>query len=399
MKKIKPILALLGIGAVAGCQSTPAFLPASSPRTVGPQAAQAVSGWGSVSISVVWPRRVQAIPLAANSIVITAYNNVGLAAGTVTLTRSGSSGALGSAALRLPAGQTYTFQAMAYAETTPSATSTPLAIGSTGAYTILSDINTPISLTLGAAAPSTGGMAASVSGYAIPNGGGVGSEFMIDTVKYLGRPISTGDNVQVWFGTTTSGVPSVQASSSVEPQWYIDPVTALKSLIDPDVDDLFVTVPAGISGSADIWVEVDGIKTRIPSNFMVVDNVVMPSQSVTRMVGGSYDSTAGNGFLDGYAGADPAGTAVALSYPMLTWSSSAPGVAFVTNDGMVHANAPGQAIITAQTGSASASFAFDVTDTDGTASINVNVPTLGAGDVNATMDVPAFTGNATGTVN
>ncbi len=401
MKKITPVVAVLVLGAVAGCQGIPALLTAPSRSALQPASSVAAkpAGWGSVSISVRWPRRVQSIPLAANSIVITAYNNVGSAVGTVTLTRSAASGTLGNAQLDLPAGQSYSFQAMAYAETSPTATSTPLAIGYTGVYAINSDINTPITLQLNASAPATGGLAASMAWYPIPAGGGVGAEFMVDAVQYLGRPITPSDNVQVWFGSTISSIPSVLASSSVQPQWYTDPVTALKLLVDADVDNLFVTVPSGLSGPVAIWVEVDGVKTQLGNNFVVVDHVVMPAQSVTRTVGESYDSTAGVGNLKGYSGADVNGTAIALSYPMLTWSSSAPSVAFVTNDGVVHANAPGQATITAQTGLASASFAFDVTDADSTASIDVNVPTLGAGDVNATMDIPAFSGDASGTVN
>lgn len=372
-------LSLTGLTAFAlGCKAVP--YQAAVPTTgTAPTGAQAVS-YGNVEIRVRWPQRTQAIPLSANALVVQAFDSLGRDAGSLTLRRSDNQD-LQLATMRLRAG-TYTLEARAYRETDPTELSVPTAMGSQAGVTISTNLKTTLSMTLVAQAPTFGGMSATA--------GGLGSQFTLDTVRFFNRPVVVGDTVEVWFGwdnRTRVKSPDVQILSRRK----LDPVTGINQFQDPEQDKLLVTVPTGLSGRPKVWLKVDGIEVFV-GNFYVVDRMVIEPTTVTRQVGEWYDAKTN---LQAFA----LDTAPSLSYPMLTWSSSDPSVAFVTQQGLVYPYKPGTATITARSGSLTTSFTLTATDRHSTASVDVNVPTVNTGDVSSAITMPSYSGDDTGTVN
>lgn len=365
-------MAALGL-AVLGCQ-TQAPLPAS--QRVEP-AAQAV-GYGNVQIRVRWPQRLQAIPLSANSLVVSAFDTLGRKVDDVTLVRDGDPDSLSSATMRLRAG-TYTIEARAYRQSMPTANDVPTAMGATSA-TIKTNLLTRLSLILSAQAPTFGAMSATAGAH--------GSQFTLDTVRFFGKAATASDVVEVWFGNTDRT--RVPAAISWEPRRRTAPVTGYNHLIDAEQDMLRVTVPNGITGQPRVWLKVDGVEVFV-GFFTVVDRLVFDPLSITRQVGEWYNAQP---TLQSFS----LQTTASLVYPMVTWRSSAPSVAWVSALGTVYAHRPGRATITAQSGIRSATFEVIVTDRHSTASFTVDVPTLNSGTVSVPLDIPAYSGIENGTV-
>lgn len=370
-------LSLTGLSLLAlGCQGLP--YQAISPSADARPGSQAID-YGNVEIRVRWPQRTQAIPLSANSLVVQAFDSLGRDAGSVVLRRAANQD-LQLATMRLRAG-TYTLEARAYRENDPTPLSVPTAMGAQANVTIRTNLKTDLSMTMVAQAPTYGALSATA--------GGIGSQFTLDTVRFFNRPVVAADTVEVWFGwdnRTRIKSPTVQILSRRK----LDPYTGVNQMQDPEEDRLLVTVPAGLSGRPKVWLKVDGIEVFV-GNFYVVDRMVIEPTSITRQVGEWYDATTNlQAFALDYA--------PSLSYPMLTWSSSNPSVAFVTQQGTVYAYRPGSATITARSGSATTSFTLMATDRQSTASVSVNLPINHAGDVESAITMPSYSGDDTGTV-
>lgn len=371
---------LLASVLTVGCQT----------RTTPPQTAGLVeegmqvqaTDFGQVEIRVRWPEALQAIPYSANSLVVSAFDWLGRETGTVTLTRTAAADSLSSAALRLRAG-TYTIEARAYREVSPTATSVPTAMGSAPGVTIKSNLKTYLPLTLTAQAPTFGALSAAA--------GGSGSQFTLDTVRFFNRSVTQADIPEVFMGYDERT--RVRATVTIEPRRQVAPVTGINHLIDAERDKLRVTVPRGISGTCKVWLRVDGVEVYV-GPFHVVDRMVIEPVSVTRQVGESY---AAKSHLAAFALANTVANA-SLPYPMVTWTSSAPNVAFVTTNGTVYAYRPGRATITARSGDVSASVDLVATDRHSTASVTVTAPDLGIGHVSTSLTLPAYSGDDTATV-
>lgn len=338
---------------------------------------------GEVSIKVRWPEyEAQAIPYSANSLFVEAFDGLGRSASKVMLTRSGGVDSLSATTMRLRAG-TYTIEARAYRETSPSLASEPTAKGSAGNVRVKTNLKTSLALTLNAIAPTHGAFSASA--------GGVGSSFTIDTVEFFGRPITSSDIVEVFMGQEPAvgqqAAYRARANVSIEPRRRLDPLTGANPLVDAEQDMLRVVVPAGLKGLCRVWLKVDGVEVDA-GTFHVVDRMAFDQTSVTRAVGESYDAA---DFLKAYA----RDTVRTLSYPMLTWTSSNPSVAFVTTGGTVYAYRSGQSILTARSGNITASFNLLATDRHSSASVSVGMPALGTGAIAVEITLPAFTGTGT----
>lgn len=374
MRRLMRRSVVLGlVAALMGCQTLPIQAPASRPN-----AAEAAASFGSVLIRVRWPERPQAIPLSANTLVVQAYDLLGHSAGSVTLER-GTGSDFQVSSLRLPAG-TYTVEARAYRETNPTSASVPTALGSAGNVVIKTDLETDLAMTLVAQAPTFGGLSAVA--------GGIGSQFLLDSVRFFGRSAVPSDTVRIAFGYDDRT--RVAAPTTFQSRWFTDPVSGLARLLDPSLDKLVVTVPSGITGLAKVFLSVDGVEVFV-NTFQVVDRLTLVPSAVTLQVGDAYDATSG---LSAFS----LGAQSALVYPMLTWTSSDPSIAFVTALGTIYAYRPGQVVVTAWSGLVSASFTLSVTQRQSTASLAVNVPVLQSGNVTSPVALPAYTGNASGTV-
>lgn len=373
MKHAKRRSVALGlVSALMGCKTLPIQAPASRPS-----AAQAAS-FGSVLIRVHWPERPQAIPLSANTLIVQAYDALGRNAGSVSLER-GTGSDFQVSSLRLPAG-TYTVEARAYRETSPTPASVPTALGSAGNVVIKTDLETDLAMTLVAQAPTFGGLSALA--------GGIGSQILLDSVRFFGRSAVPSDTVRVAFGYDDHT--RVSAPSFFQSRWFTDPVMGLNHLLDPALDKLVVTVPSGITGLAKVFLSVDGVEVFV-NTFQVVDRMTLVPSAITLQVGDAYAATSG---LSAFS----LGSQSALVYPMLSWISSDPSIAFVTALGTIYAYRPGQVIVTAWSGVVSASFTLNVTQRGSTASLAVNVPVLKSGNVTTPIALPVYTGNASGIV-
>ncbi|MNR88648.1 Bacterial Ig-like domain (group 2) [compost metagenome] len=377
-----PSVAALLLASVltVGCQT----------RTTPPQTAALIedgmqvqaADTGLVEIRVRWPEVVQAIPYSANSLVVTAFDWLGREAGTATLTRTAASDSLSTAALRLRAG-TYTIEAKAYRELSPTVTSVPTAMGSAPGVMIKTNLKTYLPLTLQAQEPTFGAMSATA--------GGSGSQFTIDAVRFFNRSVTLADTLEVFLGYNERS--RVKASVSIEPRRQTAPVTGINHLIDPERDKVRVTVPRGLSGTCEVWLRVDGVEVRV-GQFRVIDRMVLEPVSVTRQVGESYEAKSQ---LAAFSLENTVGMG-SLPYPMVTWTSSAPSVAFVTTTGTVYAYRPGRATLTARSGDVVASVDLIATDRHSTASVTVSTPELNSGHVSAPVTLPAYSGDDTATV-
>jgi hypothetical protein len=384
MPSIRSMAALLLVGSLgAGCQNTAA--PPSTDSQPLPGMAVQNAEFGQVDIRVRWPQVVQAIPYSANALHVVAFDGLGRIASQTVLTRGANPDSLSSASMRLRAG-TYTIEARAYREVSPSLASEPTAIGSVGNVRVKTNLKTSLSLTLNATAPTFGALT--------PAAGGVGSAFTIDTVRFFGRAVKATDIIEVYLGQVPAEGEHVQyrarASVSIEPRRRLDSISGVNQMVDPEEDMLRVVVPRGLKGACKVWLRVDGVEVDA-GTFHVVDRMTMAATSVTRAVGETYDASQN---LRTYA----LDTQRVLGYPSLTWRSSAPSVAFVTTDGMVYAYRPGRATLTAQSGDVSATFDLLATDRHSTASIDVTTPALNSGPVEVPLAIPAYTGDDVGTV-
>ena len=375
---------LLATALTASCQNTVSLPTTEAPSD--PGLSVQTAEFGEVAIRVRWPEYTpQAIPYSANSLLVVAFDGLGRIASQALLTRNGSPDSLSATTMRLRAG-TYTIEARAYREASPSIASEPTAIGSTGNVRVKTNLKTQMSLTLNAVAPTHGAFSSAA--------GGVGSSFTIDTVQFFGRPVKASDVVEVFMGQDPAlgqhAPYRVRATVSIEPRRRLDAISGVNQMVDPEQDMIRVVVPSGVKGECRVWLKVDGVEVDAGA-FHVVDRMTFDQASVTRAVDESYDAMAS---LKPYA----LDTVRALSYPILTWTSSNPAVAFVTTGGMVYAYRPGQTTITARSGSVSAAFTLVSTDRHSTASITVGVPDLGSGTVNAPITFPEYSGNDNGTV-
>lgn len=371
---------LLASVLTVGCQArtTPPQTIGVEPDGLNTQTAE----FGQVEIRVRWPEAVQAIPYSANSLVVSAFDWLGREAGSVILTRTAAADSLSTAALRLRAG-TYTIEARAYREVSPTTTSVPTAMGSAPSVTIKSNLKTYLPLTLQAQEPTFGDMSATA--------GGIGSQFTIDTVRFFNRPVTLADTLEVFMGYDARS--RVRATVSIEPRRLLDAVTGVNQLIDPERDKVRVTVPRGLAGTCEVWLRVDGVEVHV-GQFQVVDRMVIEPVSVTRQVGESYEAKsrlAAFSLANGVALGD-------LPYPMLTWTSSAPSVAFVTTSGTVYAYRPGRATLTARSGDIVATVDLIATDRHSTASVIVTTPDLHSGNVSTPVTFPAYSGDDSATV-
>lgn len=380
----RSVAALLLVGTLsAGCQNTAA--PPSTDTRTPPGMAVQNAEFGQVDIRVRWPQFVQAIPYSANALHVVAFDGLGRIATQTMLTRGSSPDSLSSASMRLRAG-TYTIEARAYREASPSLASEPTAVGSVGNVRVKTNLKTSLSLTLAAIAPSFGALT--------PSAGGVGSAFTIDTVRFFGRAVKASDIVEVYLGQVPAEGAHAQyrarASVSIEPRRRLDPISGVNQLVDPEEDMLRVVVPRGLKGACKVWLLVDGVEVDA-GTFHVVDRMTVSATRVTRAVDETFDASQN---LRSYA----LDTQRILAFPALTWRSSAPSVAFVTTAGMVYAYRPGTATITAQSGDVSATFELVATDRHSTASIDVSTPALGSGPVEVPLSIPAYSGGDAGTV-
>jgi hypothetical protein len=384
IRPMRSVAACLLVGALSvGCQNTVA--PLQNDHQAQPDAAGQMADFGQVDIRVRWPQAVQAIPYSANALHVVAFDGLGRVALQTTLTRGGSPEGLGATSMRLRAG-TYTIEARAYRETSPSLASEPTAIGSVGSVRVKSNLKTSLALTLNATPPTSGALS--------PAAGGVGAAFTIDTVQFFGRPVKTTDIVEVFMGQVPAAGQHTQyrlkAATSIEPRRRLDPISGVNQLVDPEVDMLRVIVPRGLKGACKVWLRVDNVEIDA-GTFHVVDRMTVDRASVTRAVGETYDAPTN---LRAFA----LDTPKTLTYPAMTWRSSMPNVAFVTTGGMVYAYRPGRVVVTGQSGDVAASFELLITNRHSTASIDVDVPDLGAGTVEATFSFPVYSGDDTGTV-
>lgn len=365
---------------VVGCQAHPA--PPQTVATVQTAPSLQNASFGQVDIRVRWPQQVQAIPYSANSLVVAAFDWRGQEAGSVRLMRTAAVDSLSSATLRLPAG-TYTIEARAYRELVPAPTSVPVAMGSAPGVTIKTNLKTTLPLTLKAQEPTFGPMSAEA--------GGPGSQFTIDAVRYFSRSVTLADSPEVFMGYDAGS--RVRANVSIEPRRLTAPVTGIEHLIDPERDMLRVTVPRGISGTCKVWLRVDGIEVEV-GDFEVLDRLVIEPVSVTRQVGEDFDAKSQ---LVAFSRESTVGLG-RLPFPMLTWTSSAPHVAFVTTSGTVYAYRPGRATITVYSGDLWATVELVSTDRHSTASVRVPTPELNSGHVKAPVSIPAYSGDDMATV-
>lgn len=384
MHRTRSVAALLLVGSLSvGCQNSIAPPSAESQALPGMEIQNAE--FGQVDIRVRWPQALQAIPYSANALHVAAFDGFGRIAFQTTLTRASSPDAMSTASLRLRAG-TYTIEARAFRETTPSLASQPTAIGSSGGVRVKSNLRTNLSLTLIATPPTFGALSPAV--------GGPGATFTIDAVRFFGRSVKSTDIVEVFLAQEPKvGKESqyrVRATVSIEPRRRLDPVTAVNQMVDPEEDMIRVTVPRGLKGECKVWLLVDGIEVDA-GTFQVVDRMAFTHPTVTRAVGETVDASR---MLQAHA----LDTKPAIAYPAVTWRSSAPDIAFVTTGGMVYAYRPGTATITAQTGDVATAFTLLSTDRHSTASITVGVPLLGSGGIEVPVTLPAYSGDDVGTV-
>lgn len=371
---------LLASALVAACQAqlAPPQIPAKSEAPPSSQAAD----FGQVDIRVRWPQATQAIPYSANSLVVSAFNGLGREVKSVTLTRTSSADSLSTATLRLQTG-TYTIEARAYRELSPAVTSVPTAMGAAPGVIIKSNLKTFLPLTLTAQAPTFGAMSALA--------GGSGSQFTIDSVRFFNRPVTTSDTIEVFMGYDERT--RFRASVSIAPRRLTAPVTGISHLIDPEQDDIRVTVPRGLSGPCQVWLRVDGVEVHV-GTFRVVDRLGLETATVTRQVGESYEAKR---LLAAFA-LDASVPLSDLPYPMLTWSSTAPSVAFVTTGGTVYVYRPGRAVITARSGDVMTTLEVLATDRHSTASVIVTPPSLDSVSIEVPVTMPDYTGDDTATV-
>lgn len=382
MQMNKPLLLAVLALSVTACQAQPQLARTNPAEPV----VEAVAGYGSTEVRVRWPRQTQALPSTANTMVVNAYGTMGTLVASATLRRATAVNGLSSTEMRLPA-STYTIEAFALKEQGFDPSFVPVAQGSSAGNVIRTNQRTNLTMTLTAYQPTGGALSGSY--------GGIGSRFTIDTVRAFNHPASQSTSVKAWFSTGTNRW--VEASASFLARRATDPVTGRVELVDPELDKLLVEVPAGITGACTVYVESDGVKSASLGTFNLVDRLEFEGASVTRRAGESFSATA-NTNLRGYSLAAAITVPGNLSYPMLTWSSSAPDVAFVTQNGTVYANKPGRAVITATTGAVKQSFEFLVTDSHSTASVTVAAPSLGSGNVGTPIEIPAYTGVTNGTV-
>lgn len=378
---------LLATVLAAGCQTS--GMPSQIASPVEPGMTIQAAEFGEVEIRVRWPQAVQAIPFSANSLVVAAFDGFGRRADQVVLTRVGGQNATFTTSMRLKAG-TYTVEARAYRDTNPSIASEPVAFGSAGNVRVKTNIKTNLQMTLAAEIPTVGAMSSS--------SGGIGSSFTLDTVELFGRPVVAGDVVEVFMGQVTpvgqNGQSRVKATATIEPRRRLDPTTKLSHINDPQEDLVKVVVPQGLKGECKVWLRVDN-NEHLVGTFWVVDRMTFTHDPVVRQIDDPTDEYHdAKADLKAYA----LDTLRNLSYPMLTWTSSNPRVAFVTTDGKVYAYQPGTATITATSGSITAAFTLISTNRQSTASIDVNVPLLGVGTVSVPVAMPEYVGESTGSV-
>ncbi|MBM3268228.1 MAG: hypothetical protein FJZ01_11325 [Candidatus Sericytochromatia bacterium] len=320
---------------------------------------------------------IKGFPASAASLVIRAFDYLGRPAQTLTRKKSDGADALNLASLKLPAG-TYTLEYQAFAEAAPDSSSTPLAYGSQGSVQVAVNQRTRLMPALSAVNGTNGALSASV--------GGIGSQFTIDSVRYFNRILTASDAFEVLFGYDTgSDVRTrINATASIQARRAIDPVSGFVRLLDPEADKLLVTVPSGVAGATQVWLKINGMEKNVGS-FTAITRLTFENNLANRDTGESFDPT---GHLRAYGlSSTPVG---GLAYPMLRWSSSNPAVGFATAGGTVYAYQPGVAVITATTGTATASFQFVVTNRQGSATVSVGVPAGGKGDVTTSIGIPAY---------
>lgn len=356
------IAALIGVTAV-GCQSISPLKTGLAPSGLA-MAEQDASG--RIVVRIKWPQSVQAMPTSTQAIVLKTYRK-GLLVNTETLVR-GEGTAIGSKTLRLPADTGYFMEAMAYAESTPGENSIPVAMGSSGTFAIGSNTVTSVPISLGALGPQAnhGGLSIGGAGLMIPL-----------TASYLRtlNELSDADSIEVWFGNAKS--PEVK----------------------PDVTDktkrlFWAKVPTGVSGSQGLKVKVNGVMTPTIANFTILDKLS------TALKDYSVDANSHltmSTFVYGYS-QNNSYTTGQIPYPALAWKSSNPSVAFVAQDGKVYGLKAGQATITAYSGSLSTSFNVTVNARQGSADLEVGVPSSGAGSATMPIELPAYGGTGSGTV-
>jgi hypothetical protein len=274
--------------------------------------------YGYLNISIRWPKReVQAIPLAANSIVLKMYSGSTLVAGfPLTLTRAAGQSTVTSQAL-IPTGTNYRLEARAYAETNPTDANTVLALATQAGIQIKTNELTPIALNLGN--PNT-----PFVGDVSPKNAGWGT-----TLTVTGSNFATG--AQVIFNTSASATASFAAT-------FVNSTS------------LTVNLPSN-AVSGPVAVLSNGIYSNNNPTFKAIKSIVVePTVMPTLLVGNSQTFVA-------KAYEDLAGT-LAIPNPNVTWSASPSNLGSITSAGIFTAIAAGSATVTATSGNVSGSGSF-----------------------------------------
>ncbi|MNR82956.1 Bacterial Ig-like domain (group 2) [compost metagenome] len=366
MKKtylIPAIAALIGVSA-AGCQSV---APVSTAiETMHPSAGEP-QAFGNVSVRIKWPQAVQAIPLQTKSIVLSIYRK-GQLVGTETIVRQDGQG-LASKVMRLPAGEGYLMEAMAYAVEAPQAHHTAIALGSSSLFEVGSNVLTPVPIALEATA-----IIGFEMGY---NVGGLGQlvPVYIDKERFY-HPLSASDTVEVYFGTAKS--PEVRRMAEDKSGYHF-----------------WVKVPQQVRGNQDVRVFVNGAESSYSETFTVLDRLAAKATSISLLVG---ESDMPGDDLYGAAGTNRYWLNDDIYYPVVTWKSSDPSVAFVTQRGAVYALKAGQATITAMAGTLETTIPVTVQAGIGSTDLTVTLPSDPSGGVTIPVDLPAQGGNTSGPI-
>lgn len=376
MKRIYTVpafAALLGLTA-AGCQSVAPL----SPRLDSvPLVASEQLTHGRVSIRVVWPQAVQALPTHTRAIVVKTYRKGQLVSTETIVRENGQS--IGSTVLRLPAGDGYVMEALAYAVETPADHHAPIAMGSSAIFSVETNRVTQVPLALKADNRIYDGDIEDPDDDWSWDYLGPGQWLPVYVEIDTEVPPSKSDRVDVYFGDVKS--PEVR-----------------RATVDSYGAYYWAMVPKGLSGSQDIRLGLNGFVADWDiGSVTILERLSAERTNHSLEVGSSIDldnEIAGHYYDSRWGGYDYTW----LDYPSVTWKSSDPSTAFVTQNGQIYGLKPGQVTITACSGVLELPLSVTVNAKPGTADFEVSMPTHGSGSATMPIELPAYGGGASGTI-
>lgn len=348
----KAALGAIALSALLVACSPSAPPAASAPSALQPQAAAADPGYrvvtpapeGTLQIQIRWPdREVAAIPLSSNTAILWLYDSAGRPMTTATVGRPKTGNLSSQIFFRVKATLGVQVVAKLYRETTPTNSTTPVALGTGTVDIYANNVNiVPITMT-----PLIQPEIAMLA----PSYGGVGRKVLIQGANF-GRTLSLACTVKF------SGVPV--------------PEKDLRRLDDTEIE---ATVPAG-AVTGPIELAVDGIRKYRP--FEVMTALELPQWQLPFQAYRIVPLTVTGTFSDGSKRLVDA----------VDWSSSVPSVADVDENGLLRPIAPGTTVLKAASGLVTDQRTVTVTTTGAVILAVVVVPPSSQSSLNVPVTMP-----------